>query len=59
MRTCIKCKRELPDGMFRDMWYATNNICRECKNKYQNKLNKEKREWLALVDMYDKEAQHG
>lgn len=38
MRTCIKCGRELPDGMFSDYWYAKTNVCKDCKVTYQRGL---------------------
>jgi len=49
MRTCIKCKRELPLGMFRDYWYATTNICKDCRSEYNRRVH-----WLKMRDKGEK-----
>lgn len=40
MRTCIKCGRELPLGMFDDNWRHKVNVCKDCKRKYQKEYER-------------------
>lgn len=49
MRTCIKCKRELPDGMFMDYWYARTFVCKDCKISYQRGLRELRLKQAAKV----------
>ncbi len=47
MRTCIKCKRELPLGMFDDNWRHKVNICKDCYKAIRIKSPK----WLQEKDV--------
>ena len=33
LRTCIKCKNELPLGMFDDNWRHRTFVCKDCKRE--------------------------
>ena len=40
MRTCIKCERELYEGMFDDNWRHKVNICRDCQLELKREYRK-------------------
>lgn len=48
MRTCIKCGKELPLGMFDDNWRHKVNVCKKCKKEYQREYERIRRERLAV-----------